>query len=248
MSTMCASRLCLARPAQTSGMPTHNAMHAGASEVQWAGERLLLLPDRAIFWPAQRMLFVADLHLGKAATFRALGQPVPGGTTAQNLARLDGMIDGLGVTHLVLLGDFLHAAQARTPTLLAALDAWRARHADLACTLVRGNHDSRAGDPPASLGIEIVDEPWPIGPFACCHHPQRHATHFVLSGHVHPVCSLHGIGRDSVRLPCFVQEGAQAVLPAFGEFTGGWHVERAPGRRFHAIGDGAVWSLPEPRA
>ena len=31
---------------------------------------------------------MADLHLGKAATYRALGQPVPAGTTRENLARL----------------------------------------------------------------------------------------------------------------------------------------------------------------
>lgn len=220
-------------------------MSSGACEVQWAGERLLLLPERAISWPAAGVLFVADLHLGKAATFRALGQPVPGGTTAQNLARLDALLAEHDVRHLVLLGDFLHAAQARTPTLLAALDGWRERHPSLACRLVRGNHDSRAGDPPPGLRIEIVTEPWLIGPFACCHHPQQHATHFVLAGHLHPVCSLHGSGRDSVRLPCFVQEeDAQAVLPAFGEFTGGWHMERATGRRFYAVGDEAVWALP----
>jgi metallophosphoesterase superfamily enzyme len=61
---------------------------------------------------------------------------------------------------------------------------------------------------------------------------------------VHPVCSLSGPGRDRLRLPCFVQEGAQATLPAFGEFTGGWHVSPGEGRRFHAVGGDAVWRLP----
>lgn len=216
----------------------------GACEVHWAGERLLLLPERALHWPGGGVLFVADLHLGKAATFRALGQPVPGGTTAENLLRLDTLLARHAVRRLVLLGDFLHAVQARTPQLLASLAAWRQRHAGLACTLVRGNHDSRAGDPPPSLGIEIVEEPWLVGPFACCHHPQAHATHFVLAGHLHPACGLHGRGRDSVRLPCFVQDAGQAVLPAFGEFTGGLSMEPLPGRRFYGIGGDAVWALP----
>ena len=99
------------------------------------------------------MLFIADLHLGKAATYRALGQPVPSGTTGANLQRLSQLIAHYQPAQLVFLGDFLHAAQARTPTLLAALADWRAAHPDLACTLVRGNHDSRAGDPPAELEI-----------------------------------------------------------------------------------------------
>ena len=215
---------------------------ASALAVQWAGEQLYLLPERALWWPTARVLLIADLHLGKAATYRALGQPVPGGTTQQNLARLDALIARLAPQRLVSLGDFLHAAQARTA--LAAVGDWRVRHAGVAMTLVRGNHDSRAGDPPAALGIDVVDEPFLLGPFACCHHPQSHATHFVLAGHLHPVCRLYGPGRDSVRLPCFVSDARQAVLPAFGEFTGGWLMERAPERRFYAVGGETVWALP----
>ena len=213
--------------------------------VDWAGERLQLLPERALWWPVARVLFVADLHLGKAATYRALGQPVPGGTTRENLTRLDALIVRHAPERIVFLGDFLHAAGARTASVMAALDAWRARHAAIAMTLVRGNHDSRAGDPPPGLCIVVVDEPLLLGPFACCHHPQAHATHFVLAGHVHPVRRLQGRGRDSLRMPCFVSEARQAILPAFGEFTGGWRVETVPGRRFYGVGGGAVWSLPE---
>lgn len=216
-------------------------------EVLWAGERLLLLPERALWWPAQDTLFVADLHIGKAATYRALGQPVPGGTTQENLARLDALIESYAPAHLVFLGDFLHAAQARTASVLAALQAWRSGHAALAMTLVRGNHDSRAGDPPSALGIRVVEEPFVLGPFACCHHPQTHPTHFVLAGHLHPTCSLYGRGRDSLRMPCFVSDAHQAILPAFGEFTGGWAMPPAPGRRFYGVGGSAVWALPPSR-
>jgi DNA ligase-associated metallophosphoesterase len=217
---------------------------SGGHALRWAGEPVVLLPERALWWPAQRALLLADLHLGKAATFRAAGQPVPAGTTQRNLARLDGLIAQHQPAQLIVLGDFLHARQARTPTLLAALADWRDRHADLSITLVRGNHDSHAGDPPAELGIAIVDEPYLLGPFACCHHPQTHATHYVLAGHVHPVFTLMGPGRDRLRLPCFVAEPGQAVLPAFGEFTGGWRVDAAPGRRLYAVGDGQVWAVP----
>ena len=185
-----------------------------ACRIELAGETIELLPERAVWWPAAGVLFVADLHLGKAASYRALGQPVPGGTTLENLARLDRLIGRLAPREIVFLGDFLHAAQARTAKLLAAVEAWRERHATLGCTLVRGNHDSRAGDPPDTLGIEVVDEPFLLGPFACCHHPQTHATHFVLAGHLHPVCRLHGPGRDSVRLPCFASDAQQAVFAA----------------------------------
>ena len=206
-----------------------------------------LLPERALWWPAARTLFVADLHMGKAASYRALGQPVPGGTTQENLSRLTDLIAQHAPERIVFLGDFLHAAAARTPAVLAALADWRRRHASIAMTLVRGNHDSRAGDPPEALAIAVVDEPHALGPFACCHHPQTHATRFVLAGHVHPACRLSGPGRDSLRLPCFVVEARQLVLPAFGEFTGGWRVEAEPGRRLYPVGAAAVWCLPENR-
>ena len=231
-------------PPASTVIPERAVAAPRACRADWAGEAVELLPERALWWPARGLLFVADLHIGKAATYRALGQPVPGGTTQENLARLDTLIARHAPSGIVFLGDFLHAAQARTPQVLAALDAWRARHAGLVLTLVRGNHDSRAGDPPATLGIEVVDEPHRIGPFACCHHPQTQPGLFVLAGHVHPVCGLSGPGRDRMRLPCFVQDGEQAILPAFGEFTGGWHVPPGGGRRFHAGGGGAVWRLP----
>ena len=212
--------------------------------MQCAGETLWLLPERALWWPAGRVLWIADLHLGKAATYRALGQPVPSGTTRENLARLSVLIDHYQPAQLVFLGDFLHAAASKTPSLLAELAVWRERHGALHCLLVRGNHDSRAGDPPLSLNIHAVDEPWPIGPFAACHHPQVDATRYVIAGHLHPALTLHGPGRDQLRLACFSFDERCAVLPAFGEFTGGLKVERQAGRTLYAIGGQAVWRVP----
>ena len=87
-------------------------------------------------------------------------------------------------------------------------------------------------------------EPWLLGPFACCHHPQAHPTHVVLAGHLHPVCRLSGPARDGLRLPCFVIEPGQLILPAFGAFTGGHLMRGAPGRGFYAIGGHRVWALP----
>lgn len=215
--------------------------------VQWADEALQLVPEHAVWWPASQTLFIADLHLGKAASYRQLGQPVPAGSTQDNLQRLTQLIERHGVQHLVCLGDFLHAATGRTPTLLHALRAWRDQHPALQITLVRGNHDNHAGDPPQALDIVVVEEPWLIGPFAACHHPQQHPTHWVLAGHTHPVVHLHGAARDRLRLPCFVQDQRQATLPAFGAFTGGHAVERHPRKRLYAVGGERVWALqPEP--
>ncbi|SDM74503.1 putative phosphoesterase [Oryzisolibacter propanilivorax] len=220
---------------------TEPAIHA-------AGARLLPLPEHALWWPDGSTLFIADLHLGKAATFRARGLPVPAGTTAENLLRLSAVLARTGVARLVVLGDFLHAAEAQTPALLTRLAQWRAAHAQVAMTLVRGNHDRHAGEPPAELGIAVVDEPWqpwPDVPLACCHHPQAlDGGRVVLAGHVHPAVVLRGRGRDALRLPAFCHEPHQVLLPAFGDFTGAHTLQRAPGRRLYAVGGGRVWALP----
>lgn len=211
--------------------------------ITYAGDSVWLLPEHALWWPAGCVLFIADLHMGKAATYRALGQPVPSGTTLENLRRLSQLIDHYQPLQLVFLGDFLHAAQARTESVLNQLRLWRQSHTSLNCTLVRGNHDSRAGDPPADLRIHVVDEPHLLGPFAACHHPQTHATHAVLAGHTHPVVQLQGPARDRLRLPCFVFETSHATLPAFGEFTGGHTVAAQPGVQLYAAGGDTVWKL-----
>jgi len=121
--------------------------------IAYAGHTVWLLPEHALWWLEGRVLFIADLHIGKAATFRALGQPVPSGTTFENLRRLSQLISHYQPVQLVFLGDFLHAAQARTASVLSQLGVWRQSHANLNCTLVRGNHDSRAGDPPQELNM-----------------------------------------------------------------------------------------------
>jgi DNA ligase-associated metallophosphoesterase len=212
--------------------------------ITYAGHSVWLLPEHALWWPEGRALFIADLHLGKAATYRALGQPVPSGTTLENLRRLSLLVAHYQPAALIFLGDFLHARQARTASVLSQLALWRQQHAHLNCTLVRGNHDSRAGDPPPELNISVVDEPYLVGPFAACHHPQQHASHAVLAGHLHPVVQLQGPGRDRLRLPCFVFEERSAILPAFGEFTGGYTVSSQAGVQLFAAGGQSVWRLP----
>ena len=216
-----------------------------------AGRNVLLLADKALYWPEQQMLCVADAHFGKAAAYRAMGQPVPHGTTTTNLLRLDALLARYPVQELVFLGDFLHAPASHAAATLAALHAWRTRHSDLACKLVRGNHDLRAGDPPATLAIEVVNEPYITGPFALRHTPVTHFTldtprnntHHIIAGHIHPVYQLQGLGRQRLRLPCFHVTAQMTVLPSFGEFTGGYAVQAMPASRIFVTDGTGVWAV-----
>ena len=90
-------------------------------ECEVAGEKLVLLPERAVFWPKRKALFIADFHLGKAATFRSAGIPLPSGTTRENLERLDRAVVNTKARQVIFLGDFLHAASGRAPRTLDVL-------------------------------------------------------------------------------------------------------------------------------
>ena len=52
-----------------------------------AGEQMLLCGERALYWPRQRWLLLADLHLGKGDAFRRAGIALPRGGTGHDLAR-----------------------------------------------------------------------------------------------------------------------------------------------------------------
>jgi DNA ligase-associated metallophosphoesterase len=210
------------------------------ARVTIAGETLELLAAPAIHWPRLATLFVADPHCGKAATFRAAAVPAPRGTTEEALRRLDRAISAVDATRVVFLGDFLHAREGRAPATLATLNRWRAQHSAIEMVLVRGNHDKRAGDPPAELAIACVDAPMIEAPFAFAHHPRAVPEQYVLAGHVHPGARLAGAGRDRVRLPCFWFGAEIAVLPAFGEFTGLADIDPALGDRVWVVADDAV--------
>ena len=203
-------------------------------EVQVAGETLVLFPERAAWWAGAWTLLVADPHFGKAATFRSLGVPVPRGTTADALERLDALLRRVDARRVLFLGDFLHARRGRSASTLGAVAQWRETHRDIAMTIVRGNHDREAGDVPG-VGIEGVDAPLVEPPFVFAHVPVVHENGYVIAGHLHPGAELVGAGRQHARLPCFWFGTQTAVLPAFGDFTGLWPVTPADGDRVFVI-------------
>ena len=217
-------------------------------QVLLGDESMTLLASRAALWKARRWLIVADAHFGKAATFRARGVPVPRGTTLETLARLDTAIAATQPTTLVFLGDLFHAAEAHAAATLSALRAWRQSNAPLDIVLVEGNHDLKAGAPPADLGIRIEQEPWCVDGLALCHHPQFVRGAHAVAGHLHPAVRISGRADDGVRLPCFWLRDGLTVLPAFGSFTGGARIDREDGDRVVAIGDNRLYVIPPLRS
>jgi DNA ligase-associated metallophosphoesterase len=209
--------------------------------LSWKEQTLELCPEKAIFWKDRSTLFIADPHFGKAAHFRRLGVPVPQGTTTANLARLSGLLERTGAQRLIVLGDFLHSAHGRADSTLDAMQQWRDAHQTLDILLIRGNHDLRAGDPPPALNIQSVREGYIDAPFVLAHHPDPSEKGYVLAGHIHPVLNLAVSKREWLCRPGFIFGPEVALLPSFGEFTGGaLYLPEAEDRLFAVAPEGVL--------
>ena len=114
-----------------------------SQEIIFGREQLILLADRALYWPAQKALVLADAHLGKDASFRAAGLPVPAGNSVKDLARIERLLATTGADRLAILGDLVHCRKSHQAELMNAFTRWRAAHRQLQVTLIRGNHDKR---------------------------------------------------------------------------------------------------------
>jgi DNA ligase-associated metallophosphoesterase len=223
-------------------MADQSSMRAagGCVEILVANERLVLHPEKALWWPARRTVFIADTHFGKTATFRAHGVPVGDETLEEDLSRLSEVIADSGCDRLVILGDLIHARRGRSPVTLDRITEWRRRHPALAIELVKGNHDRAAGPPLEEWDFQILPDSFREGPFVYRHDPTASAEGFVLAGHLHPKIVLPMEAGGRVKLPCFWIRDGVMVLPAFGSFIDSGRVEPEAGDAVYAVGEGAV--------
>lgn len=215
-------------------------MRSGDVTLEWGGALLTLLPERAVWWAAEKTLLIADPHFGKAAAFRFAGIPVPETSHDDDLERLSYLLMMTDAQRLVILGDFLHAKTGRNEELFATLASWRARHAKTEIVLVEGNHDRHAGALPEDLRIPCVSGPWRLGPFHCRHEPQEDSDAPVLAGHLHPSFRLSERMGTSLRAPCFHFSTRVGVLPAFGSFTGTHGIRPSQNDRVFLVGPASV--------
>lgn len=184
-----------------------------------SGFEVLLLSQKALFLPAQRILLVSDLHLGKIEHFRASGIGLPLGATERTIFILDQLIQQWNPLQIIFLGDLFHSRKNSAFTLF---EDWRLRYGDIEMILIHGNHDILSNQDYYDLGLKIHSE-YDIGSIWLTHEPQiitNEESRFNLAGHVHPGVRLRGKGKQSLTLPCFWFGERQGLMPAFGHFTG----------------------------
>lgn len=192
----------------------------------------------ALYWPAERALIVADLHLEKGTSYAGSGQLLPPYDTRETLMKLATVIDRYQPETLIALGDSFHdlgsdermAREDReTLAMLQEASEW---------IWVTGNHDPEI---PKRLGGYVTDAVTVEG-MTLRHAPTPGRVTHEIAGHLHPAAriSLHGY---VLRRACFVGNGLRLVIPAFGAYTGGLNVlEKAFEPMFGADGL-RVWML-----
>lgn len=205
-----------------------------------AGQRLVLRPERALWWSARRALIVADVHLGKDAHFRSQGLAIPQGNTRRDLNRLQRLVTDHEARELWVLGDLFHTA--RICAIRADIDRWREAVAECRVVLVRGNHDRRT-DLPESWRVDVVDTQR-VDDIDLRHAPAA-CVGAQISGHIHPTVRLDGGRHDALRSPVYWLRGEQLVLPAFGSFTGGYNVLPEAHHRIFAVGPHSVIEIDQ---
>lgn len=214
-----------------------------AASIHVASERLMLDPEGALWWPARRLLAVADLHLEKGSSIAARGTLIPPYDSRATVDRLLPLVRRYRPARLIALGDSFHDRQGATR--LAREDA--ARIAALAQSVqlvwVLGNHDPT---PPYGLPGTSTDA-LSEGPLTFRHDATGRPGE--ISGHLHPKASIATRGKWVGR-KCFVADARRILLPAFGAYTGGLDV-RDPaiaglfprGARAFLLGRGRLYSF-----
>lgn len=181
-------------------------------------QRLWLSAERSLFWEEEKTLIVSDLHLGKTGHFRKSGIPVPQNIYKEDLQRLINLIHFYKPDKLLVVGDFFHSQENLE---LDWFKKWRSDFELLKIILVRGNHDILKNKWYKDAGIDMVENELCINSFLFTHDKcEDHPSKFTFCGHIHPGIIINGLGKQSLRFPCFYFSEKHCVLPAFSKFTG----------------------------
>ena len=189
--------------------------------LSFANEEMLLVNGRALYWPREGALLLADLHLEKASFYAAKGQMLPPYDSRETLERVADCVKQTGARRVIALGDNFHdtGGTSRLEPYAAGMLEGLTRALDW--VWITGNHDEEMH---RSFGGAVLDE-LELGGVILRHIAQKGEMRPELSGHFHPKLRVNVRNRHIAR-PCGVLSrnaagGDRMILPAFGALTGG---------------------------
>lgn len=202
-------------------------------KIEIQGHTFVLHAHKAVYWVEKKTLLIGDLHLGKVSHFRKEGFAIPVEAINTNFVKLDELLNEFDVERIIFLGDLFHSAYNTEWELFSF---WRHSHAHINMLIVLGNHDILPAFLFEESNVRVFVEEYTEEDFVFAHHPSETSRNaFLFAGHIHPVFTLRGKGRQSLRVPCFLQDTHQMILPCFGVFTGGYEINRMPHEFIYVI-------------
>lgn len=199
---------------------------------------------RALWIASRRLLVVADLHWGYAASHRVQGNLLPDWGDEALAATLRALEDDYRPATTVWLGDSLHTLagavpaetfleQARSPTVVLA-----------------GNHDDRWLRGGRGLAPVRALPEWHETPGYFLHHGHRSpavpAGAVEITGHHHPALGWNDRAGGRLKLPALVVSPTRLILPAFSPWASGtpWNDTLQPGETLYGITPRRLLAVP----
>jgi len=180
------------------------------------GEEVILLADKAAFFPKHSTLIISDIHLGKSTHFRKAGIPLSAGAYHTDLKRMEELIKQTSPQTVVFLGDLFHSYHNVEWELFSQ---WLANYRNIEFILVEGNHDVLPVDIYERAGV-VVKKFHRLNTIVLSHEPLKNNSGYNIYGHIHPGIKLYGKAYQSVKIACFHIGKNSMIMPAFGGLTG----------------------------
>ncbi len=165
--------------------------------------------ERGVFLPDQRVLAVADLHLGYEHELLQSGVRIPS-QTGKIKERLQGLLRQARPKELIVAGDFKHNIPYVGEWEYEELERF-VRDLPVRVTIIRGNHDAglssivhadnvsfgkTRGEVRGNVGF-FHGHTWPSADLLQCR--------YIVMGHSHPAIVLRDSLAVETRLSCFVE-------------------------------------------
>lgn len=204
------------------------------------GQTFWLSATRTIFWEEQKALILSDLHFGKTGHFRKAGIAVPQSVYKEDLQRLVHLLHFFRPQKVIVVGDLFHS---HANLELELFKRWRNDFPYLEFHLVKGNHDILKESWYEEASITLWKNDLTIGEIKFTHEHCDGGKEYIFCGHIHPGVVVNGLGRQSLRFPCFYFSHQHCILPAFSKFTGMASIQPSSSDSVYAIVENSVIQL-----
>jgi DNA ligase-associated metallophosphoesterase len=206
----------------------------------WNKNVFWLSPNKSVFWEAEKILILSDVHLGKTSHFRKAGIAIPNAVFKKDIHKLTEDIQYFQPKKIIIVGDLFHSVANKENDLFLK---WRNSFLHIPITLVQGNHDILEKEWYKKAGINVIENAFIRKAFIFQHDniiETKNEDKFVFTGHLHPGFMLKGKGKQTITFPCFYFSKKQCILPAYGNFTGYVMVEKNKEDTIFAIVENSI--------